>query len=180
MKSDHWNFLANLLGAPGAAEPPAQTPKTEPAKAAEPAKKDAQPAAVQPASAAASLEATAPTTRKSAFDSPSAFGEPVSPGFGAPAARERMPEPRTVDPLAFTSFRDLDDDEPVAPTKLTQPSRQAPPSSRTPSSSQAPSSSNETSKPAEAPRVTESTRVAESTRSRGSRLDWPIRDRKSG
>ena len=71
MRSDHWNFLANLLGTPGPAQPPKQ--KEEPAKR-EPAQQESEPELVE--------EPTEEPTEEPIAFSPESSDSEDLPGFG--------------------------------------------------------------------------------------------------
>ncbi len=96
MRSDHWNFLANLLGTPGPAEPPKEESKkeehVEPAPPAQP-KPTEQPAAKSDAddeSEVSQWDDDSEPSEESVLDALKTIApQNILPGFISPVAEER-------------------------------------------------------------------------------------------
>ncbi len=131
MKSDHWNFLANLLGAPGAAEPPvepAKKPEKSPIASTPPEGKT--PPSDKRSEPKAKLESQAePAVLRAEQDwgvrqESNAVQEFV-------ASPKHSPTKSTSDNvLGFGSFRDLDDDEPTVPPAVAKTDERTEPPTR--------------------------------------------------
>ncbi len=120
MRSDHWNFLANLLGAPGAAEPPkeAEPPAAEPTETEQEAPAPVAAAAEEVRSRPEPDEPTVPPEAESidfgSFDEPSSASgsSEVADADKADDVLEALTA--VTPPPKLPGFGVLDDQEPDA------------------------------------------------------------------
>ena len=132
MRSDHWNFLANLLGTPGPAAPPKPT---EDAKAKEkPPKTVAEPAKEKPPVVAETPVPSAPKAEKPRAsggrgqrkqETPSSFGGDL--GTEAFGAETETPSSEKADFSIEKNAFGSADPQPAAQSKPARPRRRPPP-----------------------------------------------------